>query len=368
VKYYLITGEKSGEQHAAALMKALLEKDPQAEFRFWGGEAMQSVGGTLVRHYNETAFMGIGEVLRNIRKVLGFLKECKNDIIAYQPDVIILVDYAGFNMKVAAFAKKKGFKVFYYISPKIWAWNQDRAKKIKKNVDKMFVIMPFEKEFYQKYDFEVDYVGNPVYTAVKSFKSTIDIKKKYHLPDKPIIAILPGSRKQELEACLETLLSVIHYFPDYQFVVAGISTLPRELYSKAENHEVRIVLDETYDLLSVAKAAILTSGTVSLEAGLFKVPQVVCYKTKSSLTYLAAKMLVKIKYASLVNLILDKAAVPELIQKDFTSANLIETLQEILADSRLQIISDYRALEDVLKTQDVAKNTAELMWKYLQEK
>ncbi len=366
MKYYLIAGEKSGEQHAAALMQALQKQDSQAQFRFWGGEAMQNVGGEMVRHYKDMAFMGFGEVVRNLGKILGFLKECKQDIVKYQPDVVILIDYAGFNMRIAKFAKKQGLKVFYYISPKIWAWNQDRAKTIKKNVDKMFVIMPFEKDFYQKYDYEVDFVGNPVYTAVKSFQAGEDIRKKYLLPDKPIIAILPGSRKQELAACFETLLSVTHFFPDYQFVVGGVSELPRELYAKAENHEVRIVFDETYNLLSIAKAAVLVSGTVSLEAALFKVPQVVCYRTKSLLTYTLGKMLIKVKYASLVNLILDKPAIPELIQNQFTSANLVHTLQEVLTDRRLQIVSDYRTLDEKLRTQDVAATTAQLMWKYLQ--
>jgi lipid-A-disaccharide synthase len=367
LKYYLIAGEKSGEQHAAALMQALQQKDHQAEFRFWGGEAMQAVGGELVRHYKDLAFMGFGEVIRNLRKIIGFLKQCKQDIAQYEPDVIILIDYAGFNMRIAKFAKLKGFKVFYYISPKIWAWNQDRANKVKQFVDKMFVIMPFEKDFYKKYNYDVDFVGNPVYTAVKSFTPTEDLRKKYLLPDKPIIAILPGSRKQELLACFGTLLSVTHFFPDYQFVVGGVSSLPRELYAKAENHEVRIVFDETYNLLHIAKAAVLVSGTVSLEAALFKVPQVVCYRTKSTLTYWLGKLLIQVKYASLVNLILDKPAVPELIQKDFNSANLVHTLQEVLTNRRLQIVSDYRTLDEKVRTQDVAANTANLMWKYLNE-
>jgi lipid-A-disaccharide synthase len=367
LKYYLIAGEKSGEQHAAALMQELQKKDSQAKFRFWGGEAMQSVGGELVRHYQDMAFMGFGEVVKNIGKIWGFLKECKKDILAYQPDVLILVDYAGFNMRIAKFAKKHHLKVYYYISPKLWAWNQDRAKSIKKNVDKMFVIMPFEQDFYKKYDYEVDFVGNPVYTAVKSFTIVEDIRKKYFLPDKPIIAILPGSRKQELLACLETLLSVTHFFPEYQFVIGGVSSLPRELYAKAENHEVRIVFDETYNLLSIAKAAVLVSGTVSLEAALFKVPQVVCYRTKSMLTYALGKMLIKVKFASLVNLILDKPAIPELIQNNFTSANLVHTLQEVLTERRLQIIGDYRTLDEKLRTKNVAETTANLMWKYLNE-
>jgi lipid-A-disaccharide synthase len=270
-------------------------------------------------------------------------------------------------MRVAKFAKKNNLKVFYYISPKIWAWNQGRAKKIKANVDKMFVIMPFEKEFYEKYNFDVDFVGNPVYTAVKSFKPVVDVRKKYHLPDKPIIVILPGSRKQEIDACLHTLLSITHYFPEYQFVIGGVSSIPREIYAEAENHEVRIVFGETYELLSIAKATILVSGTVSLEAALFKVPQIVCYRTKSALTYLLGKMLIKIKYISLVNLILNKASVPELIQQDFTSANLAQNLQDILSDRRLQIIGDYRSLDELLKTKDVSENTATLMWNYLNE-
>lgn len=371
MKYYIIAGEKSGEQHAAALMKALQQKDPKAEFRFWGGEAMQAVGGTLVKHYKEMAFMGFGEVLRNIRKIWGFLKSCKADILDYQPDVIILVDYAGFNMRIAKFAKANNLTVYYYISPKLWAWNQGRAKKIKANVDKMFVIMPFEKDFYQKFDYEVDFVGNPVYTAVKNFQtdsiSPIDIRKKYRLPDKPIIAILPGSRKQEVEACLETLLSITTYFPDYQFVIGGVSSLPREVYSDAENHEVTIIFDQTYELLNIAKAAILVSGTVSLEAALFKVPQIVCYRTKSTLTYLIGSWLIKVKYISLVNLTLNKEAVPELIQQNFTSGNLAAMLQEVLSDRRLQIIGDYRTLDELLRTKDVAENTATLMWQYLNE-
>lgn len=367
MKYYIIAGEKSGDQHAANLITALKQQDASAEFRGWGGEAMQAAGTDLVQHYSEMAFMGIWEVVKHLGKIRRFLNRCKQDIIAYQPDVVILVDYAGFNLRIAKFAKKQGFKVFYYISPKIWAWNQGRAKTIRQIVDKMFVVLPFEKDFYRNYDYEVDYVGNPVYDMVKAFKPQANFKKKHFLPDKPIIAVLPGSRKQEVLSLLEPFLSITHFFPDYQFVVAGVSTLPKEVYAEAQHHEVMLVFDETYDLLYHSKAAIVASGTASLETALFKVPQVVCYKV-SPVTYWIGRMVVKAKYMALPNLIMDKKIVPELLQKDFNTNTLIEELHLVLHKNRLSIAADYRELEEKLKRPSVANYTASLMWKYLNEK
>jgi lipid-A-disaccharide synthase len=361
MKYYIIAGEKSGDMHAAKLVTELQKLDTNAVFRGWGGDAMQNAGVTLVRHYRETSFMGIGEVIKNIFTIRRFLQKCKDDIMQMQPDVVILVDYAGFNLKIAKFAKKKGFKTFYYISPKIWAWYQSRAHNIKKVVDKMFVIMHFEKEFYKKFNFEVDYVGNPIFDAVDAFTPNPNFLAQHHLGDKPIIALLPGSRKQEIVNILPLMLKMPQYFPEYTFVVAGVEEIPKSYYDGISE---KIVFNQTYDLLKNASAAIVTSGTATLETALFEVPQVVCYQT-GLLTYVLGKLLIKVPFISLVNLIAGKEIVKELIQYDFNEEQLKKELGKILGTHKNQIKADYQAMKEMIKTQGVSKETARLMYGYL---
>lgn len=369
MKYYIIAGERSGDLHASNLIKQLRKQDPSAEIRGWGGEMMQEAGLELVHHYQEMAFMGFAEVFKSLRKILGFLKECKTDIKAWKPDVVILVDYAGFNMRVAKFAKRQDLKVFYYISPKIWAWNQGRVRKIKKVVDRMFVIMPFEEDFYGRFDYKVDYVGNPVSDSVTDHVPTSEFRAKNKLyNNKPIIAILPGSRKQEIENMLHVMLSVLPSFRDYQFVVAGVSNFSRayyEQYNKDSN--IKIIYDQTYDLLSNAKAALVTSGTATLETALFNVPQVVCYKT-SAISYLIGKMVIKVPYISLVNLIADKAVVTELIQDDFTAKRIVAELKEVLFDKYFikKQLEGYDLVRKKIGNFRTAERAAELMVGYLQ--
>ncbi len=324
----------------------------------------------LVRHYQEMAFMGFLEVIKNLPKVLGFLSEAKADMKRYQPDVVVLVDYAGFNMRIARFAKKQGIKVFYYISPKIWAWNQGRVHGIKKAVDRMFVIMPFEEDFYGRFNYKVDYVGNPVNDSVTDHVPTTDFRLKNKLyNNKPIIALLPGSRKQEIENMLDVMLSVLPSFRDYQFVVAGVSNFPKEYYEQYnKDTNIKIVYDQTYDLLASAKAALVTSGTATLETALFGVPQVVCYKT-SPVSYAIAKRVIKVPYISLVNLIADKPVVTELIQDDFTAKQIVAELKKVLFDNYYakKQQEGYALVREKIGKFRTAERAAELMVQYLQE-
>ncbi len=370
MKYYIVAGERSGDLHASNLIKQLRMRDPEAQIRGWGGDMMQEAGMELVQHYDQMAFMGFLEVAANLGKVLGFIKKCKADILNWQPDVVILVDYAGFNMRIARFAKARGLKVFYYISPKIWAWNQGRAKGIKKYVDRMFVIMPFEEDFYARFDYKVDYVGNPVNDSVTDHVPSTDFRTRNKLyNNKPIIAILPGSRKQEIENMLHIMLHVLPSFRDYQFVVAGVSnfsTAYYEQYNKDPN--IKIVYDQTYDLLAHATAALVTSGTATLETALFGVPQVVCYKT-SAVSFAIAKMVIKVPYISLVNLIADKLVVAELIQDNFTPRQIILELKKILFDKHFiqQQREGYALVKQKIGTHRTAARAAELMVQYLHE-
>ncbi|WP_162055724.1 lipid-A-disaccharide synthase [Pontibacter pamirensis] len=369
MKYYIIAGERSGDLHASNLIKQLRKQDPEAQIRGWGGDMMQQAGMDLVHHYQEMAFMGFAEVLKSLPKILGFLNECKADIKAYQPDVVILVDYAGFNMRIAKFARARGLKVYYYISPKIWAWNQGRVHKIKKVVDRMFVIMPFEEDFYARFDYKVDYVGNPVNDSVTDHVRTPDFRTRNRLyNNKPIIAILPGSRKQEIEGMLHVMLSVLPSFRDYQFVVAGVSNFSKayyEQYNKDPN--IKVIYDQTYDLLAHAQAALVTSGTATLETALFGVPQVVCYRT-SAISYSIAKMVIKVPYISLVNLIADKPVVTELIQDDFTPKKIIAELKNVLFDKHFirKQEEGYILVRQKIGNFRTAERAAQLMVKYLQ--
>jgi lipid-A-disaccharide synthase len=364
MKYYLIAGEASGDMHGANLMEAIMKKDPEAEFRFWGGEKMKAVGGTQIEHYKNTAFMGFWEVITHLKTILGFLKKCKKDIIQWNPDVLILIDYPGFNMRIAEFAKPKGFKVVYYISPQIWAWKEKRVLKIKKYVDKMLVILPFEKDFYSKWDYEVDFVGHPLLDEIKkqeNVKSDIQISN-----DKPIIAVLPGSRKQEISKILPEYLKLTHQFSNYRFVVAGLSHIGKDFYSEIiKNSGAEIVFDNTYHLLKNSHAALVASGTATLETALFNVPMVVGYKG-SYLSYIIGRMVVKIKYIALVNLIMDEKVVDELIQNDLNEINLCSSLQKILnTEARLQMLSSYEKLRTKLGGTGASERAAEVIHRFL---
>lgn len=364
LKYYIIAGEASGDLHASNLMKELKKKDPKAEFRFWGGDLMQAQGGTLVKHYRELAFMGFAEVLMNLRTILGNISVAKKDIEAYKPDTVILVDYPGFNLRIAEFVKNLGIKVYYYISPQIWAWKTGRVHKIKKVVDKMFVILPFEEEFYQRYDYKVDFVGNPLLDSLNNLPEIDEAKfrKDNNLDERPIIAILPGSRTQEIKVKLPLMLSVEKDFPDYQFVVAGAPSQPIENYKKIAGNELKIIENKTYDLLRVSHSALVTSGTATLETALLKVPEVVCYKG-NAISYEIGKRIIKnIRFISLVNLIMDKEVVKELIQYELTYENIKHELNLILnTPKRDQILKDYNELYNKLGGVGASERTANMI-------
>jgi len=364
MKYFLIAGEKSGDLHASNLIKSIKKNDSEAIFKGWGGDEMEAAGMELIKHYKHTAFMGFWEVFTNLLTIRKLFKACKNDLSTWKPDVVILVDYAGFNLRMAKFAKEYKFKVYYYISPKLWAWGQKRALKIKRYVDRMFAIMYFEKAFYAKFDYHaVDYVGNPVLDAVDNFKPDNDFLKQYEIEGKPIIAILPGSRKQEVKNILSKTLKLPKQFSEFHWVVAGVSQLPQSLYEPAKALNIKVIYDETYNLLAHSKAAIVTSGTATLETAMFRVPQVVVYET-SLITYSIAKRLIKVKYISLVNLLAEKEVVKELIQKDFNQESLTAALNSILLNSDA-IKEEYSALHAKLKTPSVADTAAKLMTDYL---
>lgn len=346
MRYYVISGEASGDLHGANIIKNIFQLDPQAEVKAWGGEKMEKQGATLVKHYKELAFMGFLEVITHLPEISKNIKFCKQDIKDYEPDVIILIDYPGFNLRIATWAKKQGFKVAYYISPQVWAWKENRVKEIKKSVHKMFVILPFEKEFYKKHQYNVTFVGHPLVEIVLEEL----LKPTENLSSQPIIALLPGSRTQEIKKKLPVMLKIVDKFPDYQFVIAKAPGQEDQVYLDIIGSKKGILLkDETYNLLKQAKAALVTSGTATLETALFGVPQIVCYKG-NPFSYLIAKYLIKVKYISLVNLILDKPAVKELIQDNFNSEKLAAELHELLTNDELQdaIQSDYTLLWEAL--------------------
>lgn len=372
MRYYIIAGEASGDLHGSNLMKALKVEDAAAEFRMWGGDLMETVGGTLVKHYRDLAFMGFVEVAKNIRTILNNFKICKNDVIKYQPDVLILIDYPGFNLRIAKWAKEKGIKVFYYISPQIWAWNSRRVHGIKRTIDKMFVILPFEKEFYKKYNYEVEFVGHPLLDVVEQRPISSNFRKENNLTEKPIIALLPGSRKQEITRMLKGMLSIIKDFPNYQFVIAGAPSITFDFYKNTiqdiDNQKVSIIQNKTYDLLQNSKAALVTSGTATLETALFNVPQIVCYNG-SPISYQIAKRLINVKYISLVNLIIDHEIVTELIQKDFNPINLKLELEKLLDPQKVQPVLDgYLLLKEKLGNSGASQKAASKMYASLVHK
>ncbi|GAA3773465.1 lipid-A-disaccharide synthase [Corallibacter vietnamensis] len=368
MKYYIIAGEASGDLHGSNLMKALHKEDVNADFRFWGGDLMQAVGGTLVKHYKERAFMGFAEVIMNLSKIFKDISFCKTDIQNYQPDVIIFIDNSGFNLRIAKWAKQQNFKTNYYISPQVWASRAGRVKAIKHDIDAMYVILPFVKDFYKTYDYDVTFVGHPLIDAIAG-RTQVDeytFRAEHELSEKPIIALLPGSRKQEISKMLSVMLNLVNDYPNYQFVIAGAPSQEYSFYKQfIKNSNVHFISNKTYDLLSVSTAALVTSGTATLETALFKVPQVVCYKG-SWISYQIGKRIVNLKFISLVNLIMNKEVVTELIQDDFNSKNLKKELDKILDEyQRTKFFMNYYELEKKLGGKGASKKTAELIFKSL---
>jgi lipid-A-disaccharide synthase len=365
MKYYIIAGEASGDLHGSNLMKSIYKEDSKADIRFWGGDLMEKAGGNLVKHYRDLAFMGFSEVILNLKTILGNITKCKKDIQNFNPDVIIFIDYPGFNMRIAKWAKERGIKTHYYISPQIWAWKENRISAIKRDVDELYIILPFEKDFYEKkHHCPVHFVGHPLIDAIKNREVTTEeiFRKENNLDEKPIIALLPGSRKQEITKMLSVMLSVVEDFAAYQFVIAGAPSQDFSFYKPfLKNENVHFISNKTYDLLSISHAALVTSGTATLETALFKVPEVVCYKG-SWVSYQIAKRVITLKYISLVNLIMDREVVKELIQDEFNAKNLKMELAKILdLEKRTRIFEDYRELEERLGGEGASDKTAKLI-------
>lgn len=363
MKYYIIAGEASGDLHASNLIKELKKFDTLAEFRVWGGDLMQDQGATLVKHYRELAFMGVVDVIINIRSISRNMKFCKKDLLEYKPDLLILVDYPGFNLRIAEFAHKNQIRTYYYISPKIWAWKKSRAFKIKKFIDKMFVIFPFEKAFYQNYQYEVEYVGNPLVDEIEARKPGLTSKDEFYskngLDSRPVIALLAGSRKQEINIILPEMLSLVNHYPGYQFIIAGAPGFQADFYKPIiEPYDVKLVFGQTYDLLNQATAAIVTSGTATLETALFNVPQVVVYKM-NKLTYDIGHHFIKPKFFSLVNIIIDREIVKEILQIDLPGKIKTE-LDRILSEAsyRDQMLENYREMQKILGGPGASERTA----------
>jgi lipid-A-disaccharide synthase len=358
MKYFIIAGEKSGDMHASHLCEEIFKNDVSAKIIGWGGESMEAKGVKILKNYTELAFMGFWEVIKNLFSILGFLKLVKKQIEDFQPDVLILVDYAGFNLKIAKWAKKENLKTAYYIAPKAWAWQASRAKLLQKYVDLLLVIFPFEKPFFEKYSIKTVFVGNPLFDQIKYFKKDSNFKEKYELDKKPIIALLPGSRKQEIEKMLIQMSKLAKVMPDFQYVVAGVSDFDAEFYFSF-GHDFKLIFNKTYDILAHATAAIVTSGTATLETALFKVPQVVVYRT-SNISYQIAKRLVKIKYISLVNLVGDKAIVKELIQDEYSTENTQSELERLIFDNKYREnqLLGYDEIIKKLGTSGASKNAA----------
>lgn len=349
LKLYIIAGEASGDLHGGNLIAQLKKQAPAAEFRCWGGDKMQAAGGEIVKHYRDLAFMGFTEVLMNLRTIFKNIAFCKEDITAYKPDAIILIDYPGFNLRIAKWAKEQNIKVIYYISPQVWAWKENRVQSMKKCIDKMLVILPFEKDYYEKkWNWPVEYVGHPLVEEIERRKSEVGSQQ---FSERPIVALLPGSRKQEILKKLPIMLSVSNKFPQYQFIVAKAPGVEEGFYDELlkPHNNVSYVSGKTYDLLKEAKAALVTSGTATLETALFGVPEVVCYKG-SSISYQIAKRVIKVKYISLVNLIMDKLVVKELIQNDLTTENIAAELELLLhkKERKEQLAADYKELKNLL--------------------
>ncbi len=369
MKYYIIAGEASGDLHGSNLVKQLIRETSNAEVRAWGGDLMQAAGAEVVKHYKELAFMGFVEVILNLRTILRNIKFCKEDILSYQPDALILVDYPGFNLRIAEWAKARGIKIYYYISPQVWAWKQNRVQKIKRSVDKLISILPFEQDFYQKFNMQIDYVGHPLLDAIGkrdlSTEKNEALKKEFQLDtDKKTVLILPGSRIQEIKTMIPIMLRQVDHFPDFEFVIAAAPSLDDAFFNTvlADYPDVKVIKNRTYDLLQIAHAAMVTSGTATLETALFEVPEVVCYKG-SFISYHIAKRIVKISYISLVNLIMDQEVVKELIQGDLNDKLLKTELGKLLRDSpeRSKQLDNFRTLKKVLGGEGASARAAKII-------
>ncbi len=373
MKYYIIAGEASGDLHGSNLIRGLREEDPEAECRVWGGGLMEAAGGHLVKHYRDLAFMGFAEVVMNLRTILGNIKFCKKDILEYQPDALILIDYPGFNLRIAKWAKAKGLKVYYYISPQLWAWHSSRVHGIKASVDRMFVILPFEEEFYRKYDYEVDFVGHPLMDVIDEKPARESFREENGLGGQPIIALLPGSRKQEIERMLDVMLEITPAFPEYQFVIAGAPSQPESFYREIldeaapDPERVKLASNQAYALLRQAEAALVTSGTATLETALIGVPQVVCYRG-SRLSYFIARRLVNVEFIALANLIAGKEVVRELIQGEFNPENLEKELAKLLIpENRRRIKEGYALIRERMGKPGASRRAARLIVKYMRQ-
>ncbi|MHC5352598.1 lipid-A-disaccharide synthase [Myroides sp. LJL115] len=362
MRYYIIAGEASGDLHGSNLIKAIKKNDSSAVIRAWGGDLMQDQGAQLVKHYKDLAFMGFIEVIQNLGTILKNISFCKKDILEFKPDVLIFIDYPGFNMRIAKWAKQLGIPTHYYISPQIWAWKENRIKAIKRDVDYMYVILPFEKDFYQgKHDFPVTFVGHPLIDAIDNYKINYkgDFRKENNLDDRPIIALLPGSRKQEISKLLEQMLAVVEFYPQYQFVIAGAPGQNKEFYDNfIKKSNITVVFNQTYALLNQAYAALVTSGTATLETALFRVPQVVLYRG-NEISFQIAKRIITLKFISLVNLIMDKELVVELIQKDCNPNRIKKELDKILQTPyRTNLLAEYDQLINKLGGSGASEVTA----------
>lgn len=369
MKYYIIAGEASGDLHGANLIGALQQADPLTEVRCWGGDSMAQRGATLVKHYRDLAFMGFVEVVQNLPTILRNLAFCKKDILAYQPDALILIDYPGFNLRIAQWARKQGLRVVYYISPQIWAWNSRRVHAIKAHVDQMYVILPFEAEFYARYDYPVTFVGHPLLDVIDQYESTGRFRQQYNLSrDQPLIALLPGSRRQEISRMLPTMLAIVPNFPGHQFVVAGAPSIPESFYQSIFQEAgcfPQLLSEQTYELLANADAALVTSGTATLETALFDVPEVVCYRG-STLSYHIARRLVNVRFISLVNLVLDRQLVTELIQNDYRPDRLTTELRALFQPERRQHIqAGYQQLKEKLGHAGASRRVAQHLLNWL---
>lgn len=370
MKYYVIAGEASGDLHASYMMKAIKKRDPEAEFRGWGGDLMAAQGLQMVKHYKNTAFMGFVEVVSNLKTILNNLKYCKQDLMDYHPDALVLVDYPGFNMRIAEFAKKQGLKVFYYIAPQAWAWKQSRVKKIRRDVDKLFTLLPFEEPFFRKFDIDATYVGHPLMDELNLEQDEQEKKaflKRNQLSNSPIIALFPGSRKQEINTMLPLMLTMQSMFPDFQFVIGGAPSQEIHIYNQhMKEANFRVLFGQGQELMKYSKAALITSGTATLEAALLNLPQVICYKG-NKVSIAIARKLVKIKYIGLANLILDRPVITELIQDDMNMDRVRKELDSVLFDEtrRKKLFSDYDDLRKKIGGAGASENVANGIVDYL---
>jgi len=371
MRYFIIAGEPSGDLHGSNLIKELVRYDQKAEIKCWGGDLMESAGAQLLMHYRNTAFMGFVGVLKNLGAIKRNFATCKQQISEFTPDVVILIDYPGFNFRIAEFARKSGFRVFYYISPKLWAWKEGRVKRIKKYVDRMYIIFPFEVDFYRKHNIEVEYRGNPLLDETErklmAFPARDDIRKSLGLGNKPVIALLAGSRKSEVRDILPSMIKAVRYFPEYQFVLAGVKNLPDKLYHNIiRDYPVVLIKDKTYEILRVSEAALVKSGTATLETALFRIPQIVCFKA-DLISIMIGWMVIKVKFISLVNLIAGYEAVKELIQFSLNEKNLVSELKAILpgGSKREKILEDYNKVREILGPAGASERVAEDMVKVL---